>query len=65
MYIECSSKQITVRALRRIKDDALAEDLDRFYVDQRCVDVDIIIKQYDKYLFDLLDKHAPKSIYMW
>ena len=23
-------KQITVRALRRIKDDALAEDLDRF-----------------------------------
>ena len=34
-------KQITVRALRRIKDDALAEDLDRFYVDQGCVDVDI------------------------
>ena len=27
-------KQITVRALRQIKDDALAEDLDRFYVDQ-------------------------------
>ena len=58
-------KQITVRALRRIKDDALAEDLDRFYVDQGCVDVDIIIEQYDKYLSDLLDKHATKSIYMW
>ena len=56
-------KQITVRAL--IKDDALAEDLDRFYVDQGCVDVDIIIEQYDKYLSDLLDKHAPKNIYMW
>ena len=54
-------KQITVRALRRIKDDALAEDLDRFYVDQGCVDVDIIIEQYDKYLSDLLDKHAPKK----
>ena len=58
-------KQITVRALRRIKDDTLAEDLDRFYVDQGCVDVDIIIEQYDKYLSDLLDKHAPKNIYMW
>ena len=46
-------KQVTVRALRRIKDDALAEDLDRFYVDQGCVDVDIIIEQYDK--------HAPKK----
>ena len=54
-------KQITVRALRRIKDDALAEDLDRFYVDQGCVDVDIIMEQYDKYLSDLLDKHAPKK----
>ena len=46
---------------RRIKDDALAEDLARFYVDQGCVDVDIIIEQYDKYLSDLLDKHAPKK----
>ena len=53
--------KITVRALRRIKDDALAEDLDRFYVDQGCVDVDIIIEQYDTYLSDLLDKHAPKK----
>ena len=64
-YVNPVRKQITVRALRRIKDDALAEDLDRFYVDQGCVDVDIIIEQYDKYLSDLLDKHAPKSIYMW
>ena len=30
-------------------------------VDQRCVDVDIMIKQYDKYLSDLLNKHAPKK----
>ena len=54
-------KQITVRALRQIKDDALAEDLDRFYVDQGCVDVDIIIEQYNKYLSDLLDKQALKK----
>ena len=54
-------KQIAVRALRRIKDDALAEDLDRFNVDQGCVDVDIMIEQYDKYLSDLLNKHAKKN----
>ena len=60
-----SSKQIAVRSLRRIKDDALAEGLDRFNVDQGCVNVDIIIEQYDKYLYDLLDKHAPmKNIYV-
>ena len=57
-------KQISVRALRRIKDDALAEDLDRFNVDQGCVDVDIMIEQYDKYLSDLLNKHAPKKEYI-
>ena len=54
-------KQIAVRAIRRIKDDALTEDLDRFNVDQGCVDVDTMIKQYDKYLSDLLNKHAPKK----
>ena len=61
VYAASSSKQITVRVLRWIKDDALAEDLDRFNVDQGCVDVDIIIEQYDKYFSDLLDKHAPKT----
>ena len=69
-YLQCIRphpirKLIAVRALRRIKDDALAEDLDRFNVDQGCVDVDIMIEQYDKYLSDLLNKHAPKRIYMW
>ena len=54
-------KQIAVRALRRIKDDALAEELDRFNVDQGCVDVDIMIEQYDKYLSGLLNKHVPKK----
>ena len=45
---------------------ALAEDLDRFNVDQGCVNVDIMIEQYDKYLSDLLDKHAPNNnIYIY
>ena len=57
-------KQITIRALRRIKDDTLAEDLDRFNVDQGYVDVHMLIKQYDKYLSDLLNKHAPKKEYI-
>ena len=26
-----------------------------------CVDVDTMIEQYDKYLSDLLNKHAPKK----
>ena len=52
-------KKIDVRALRRIK--ALAEDLDRFSIDQGCVNVDIMIEQCDKYLSDLLDRHAPKK----
>ena len=42
-----SSKQIAVIALRRIKDDALAEDLDKFNVDQWCVD--IMIEQYNEF----------------
>ena len=57
---------IVFRSPQLIKDDALAEDLDRFNVDQGCVDVDIMIEQYDQYLSDLLNKHDPKKrIYMW
>ena len=59
-------KQIAVRALCRIKDNALVEDMDRFNIDHGCVDVDIMIERYDKFLSDLLDKHAPnKNIYLW
>ena len=58
-------KQISVRALRRIKDDALAEHMDKFNVDQVCVDMDIMIEQYDTFLSELLDKHVPeKNIYV-
>ena len=31
-------KQIAVRAIRRIKDDAIVKDLDKYSIDQRCVD---------------------------
>ena len=52
-------KQISVRAIRRIKDDAIVKDLDKFSIDQRCVDVDTIVEMYDRFLSELLDKHAP------
>ena len=43
------------------KVDALAEDLDRFKVDQGGVNVDIMIEQYDKHLYELFDRYAPKK----
>ena len=52
-------KQIVVRAFRRINNAELFGDLDKFSVDQRCVDVDIMNEQYDKFLSDVLDKHSP------
>ena len=53
------SEQISVRAIRRIKDDAIVKDLDKFSIDQRCVDVDTMVEMYDRFLSELLDKHAP------
>ena len=52
-------KQISVRAIRRIKDDAIVKDLDKFGIDQMCVDVDTMVEMYDRFLSELLDKHAP------
>ena len=52
-------KQIAVRAIRRIKDDAIVKYLDKFSIDQRCVDVDTMVEMYDRFLSELLDKHAP------
>ena len=52
-------KQISVRAIRRIKDDAIVKDLDKFSIDQRCVDVDTMVEMYDRFLSELLDKHVP------
>ena len=52
-------KQIAVRAIRRIKDDAIVKDLDKFSIDQKCVDVDTMVEMYERFLSELLDKHAP------
>ena len=43
-------KQISGRAIRRIKDDAIVKDLDKFSIDQRCVDVDTMVEMYDRFL---------------
>ena len=52
-------KQIAVRAIKRIKDYAIVKDLDKFSIDQRCVDVDTMVGMYDWFLSELLDKHDP------
>ena len=52
-------KQIAVRTIRRIKDDAIVKDLDKISIDQKYVDVDTMVELYDRFLSELLDKHAP------
>ena len=48
-------KQISVRAIRRIKDEAIDKDLDKFSIDQWCVDVDTMVEKYDQFL----SEYAP------
>ena len=43
-------KQIVVRAIRRIKDDAIFTDLDKFSIGLGCVDVDKIVKLMNVFL---------------
>ena len=52
-------KRIQVRALRRIRGDVLDADLAGFIVDEECDDVNVVVTQYDDFLSELLDKHAP------
>ena len=52
-------KQISVRAIRRIKDDTIVKDLNKFSIAQRCVDVDNMVEMYERFLTELPDKHAP------
>ena len=52
-------EQIAVGTIGHIKDDAMVKDLDKFSIDQRCVDVDTMVEMYDRFLSELLDKHAP------
>ena len=51
-----------VRAIGRIKDGAIVTDLDKISIDQRCVDVGTMVKLHDRFLSELLDKHAPLKI---
>ena len=52
-------KRIQVRALKRIRGDVLDADLASFIVDEECDDVNVVVTQYDNFLSELLDKHAP------
>ena len=52
-------KEICVRALRRIKYDALDADLSVGNIDHNIVDVNVSVKHYDDVLTRLWDKHAP------
>ena len=58
-------KQISVLTIRRIKDDAIVKDLDKFSIDQRCANVDTMVEMYDQFLSQLLDKHAPLKKKLW
>ena len=48
-------KQIAVRAIGRLKDDAMVKDLDKFSIYQRCVDVDTMVEMYNRFLSELLE----------
>ena len=41
----------------------MVKDLDKFIIDQRCVDVDTMVEMYDQFLSGLLNKHAPLKKY--
>ena len=42
-------KQISIRSIRRMNDDAIVKDLDKFSFDQRCVDVNTMVEMYDRF----------------
>ena len=57
-------KQKAVRNRRAIEDDSLEGCHEKFSIDQRCADVDIMTEKYDRFISDLLDKHARiRNIY--
>ena len=52
-------KEIFVRSLKRINDDALMADLTGITIDSECRDVNSIVSHYDNTLSTIFDKHAP------
>ena len=53
------SETVSSQSNWRIKNDTIVKDLDKFSIDQKCVDVDTMVEMYDRFLSELLDKHAP------
>ena len=51
-------KEIFVRSLKRINDDALKADLTGITIHSECRDVNSIVNHYDNTLSTILDKHA-------
>ena len=58
-------KQIEVRSLKRIPCDVLEVDLIGVNIDRECTDVNLVVRQYDASLSNLLDKHAPSKRFMF
>ena len=52
-------KEIFVRSLKRLSDDALMASLTGITTDSECRDVNSIVNHYDNTLTTILDKHAP------
>ena len=52
-------KEMFVRSLKRINDDALIADLTGITIDSKCRDVNPIVNHYDNTLSTILDKHPP------
>ena len=55
---------VYVRALRRINNNSLEDDLACLNIDIECDDVNVVVAQYDTSLSRLLDEHAPLKIYV-
>ena len=54
-----SRKKITYRCLKNIKSDELSNDLSNIDFKIECIDVNLVVDNYNAVLSSLLDSHAP------
>ena len=54
-----SRKKITYRCLKNINVDELSNDLSIIYFKMECIDVNLVVDNYNTVLSSLLDSHAP------
>ena len=54
-----SRKKITYRCLKNIKSDELSKDLSNIDSRMECIDVNLVVDNYNTVLSSLLDSHAP------